>query len=547
MVRTAMDLHVGFGSHPGLHRAVNEDRILIDEAHGIFLVVDGLGGHAAGETAAEIAVQTIAESLTHSDQPASEKQIREAITAANNGIFERAQSHEGWSGMACVLTLAVVQDEWVTVGHVGDSRLYLVSNGFLQKVTSDHSPVGELEERGELTETEAMRHPRRHEVFRDVGSEPRQPDDPQFIQTQRIAFPPDAALLLCTDGLTDAVTSAAIHQILRSDGGNPHEIAGKLVEAANASGGNDNVSVIFVAGPEFRPNEQPTSGAAADRHSITRMRVTQNRWAFLLQRLPWLLVGTVLGSLAWIISGKLTPPGIAHAPIAVSARLPVHIAANSLDARSISTALAGALPGDTVDVPPGEYLGPVSLKSGVSIVGSLPRRPTIRTDGASSGNVGVALTASGIHDAQVENLEIVGDETHPLQIGITVADSTVKIVNSKISGAIEEGIRAEGKSEVELIANDLSGNSGAGLQAKDGSLVRLIGNWITDNGLVPGTLRAGLEIAPTVRLEATHNLLARNGLSETKDLLPGTAEQFRKNNLLEGRGGNMKVSPPISK
>ncbi|MBV9306644.1 MAG: protein phosphatase 2C domain-containing protein [Acidobacteriaceae bacterium] len=546
MVKPAMKLHIGSASHPGLHRTVNEDRILIDEAHGIFLVVDGLGGHAAGETAAEIAIQTIRESLRYSDALASEKQIREAITEANNQIFKRAQSREEWSGMACVLTLAIVQDEWVDVGHVGDSRLYLISDGVLRKITSDHSPVGELEESGELTETEAMRHPRRHEVFRDVGSEPRDPDDTQFTETKRIAFPPDAALLLCTDGLTDAITSAAINGIIRSDGKSPDEIAQKLVEAANASGGKDNISVIFVAGPEFRTSG-PSTPDAADRHSITRMRVEQSRWSILWQRLPWLLIGMVLGFLTWIVSGNFVPQGVKQVRSVENRRSPVHIAANPLNARSVANALAGALPGDMIDVPPGEYLGPLALKNGVSIVGSLPRRPTIRSGGASSDHLGVALTASGVHGAQIENLEIISDETHPLQIGIALADSAVKIVNNKVSGAIEAGIRIEGKSEADLIANDLSGNSGAGLQAKDQSLVRLTGNWITNNGLVPGTPRAGLEVSPTAKLEATHNVFTHNGLSETDGLPPGEADQLRKNNILELRGSKMKVTPTADK
>ncbi|MBV8709567.1 MAG: right-handed parallel beta-helix repeat-containing protein, partial [Acidobacteriaceae bacterium] len=324
------------------------------------------------------------------------------------------------------------------------------------------------------------------------------------------------------------------------------EIAQKLVEAANASGGKDNISVIFVAGPEFRTSG-PSTPDAADRHSITRMRVEQSRWSILWQRLPWLLIGMVLGFLTWIVSGNFVPQGVKQVRSVENRRSPVHIAANPLNARSVANALAGALPGDTIDVPPGEYLGPLALKNGVSIVGSLPRRPTIRSGGASSDHLGVALTASGVHGAQIENLEIISDETHPLQIGIALADSAVKIVNNKVSGAIEAGIRIEGKSEADLIANDLSGNSGAGLQAKDQSLVRLTGNWITNNGLVPGTPRAGLEVSPTAKLEATHNVFAHNGLSETDHLPPGEADQLRKNNILELRGSKMKVTPTADK
>ncbi len=125
--------------------------------------------------------------------------------------------------MACVLTLAVMEDDRVIVGHVGDSRLYLMWNGALRKLTSDHSPVGEREDRGELTELEAMQHPRRHEVFRDVGSRRREPDDAEFVEMKEFLFKPDAAILLCSDGLSDLVTSAEMCEIIERYDGDPAE------------------------------------------------------------------------------------------------------------------------------------------------------------------------------------------------------------------------------------------------------------------------------------------------------------------------------------
>ncbi len=542
-MKTAAALHIGFESHPGLHRAINEDRLLIDETRGIFLVVDGLGGHAAGETAAEIAAQTIREHFASLNPEENlEEPIKEAITDANNRIFELAQSHEQWAGMACVLTLAIVGDECATVGHVGDSRLYLARNGDMRKVTSDHSPIGELEESGELTEEEAMRHPRRHEVFRDVGSERRQRDDPRFVQVERTAFPFDAALLLCSDGLTDAMTTADINQIIEGYRGDPQEIAKGLVNAANASGGKDNVSVIFVAGPEFRAGKQPVSASATDRHTITRMRVAPSRRSIVLQRLPWLLAGILLGIPIWAISERMMPHGATPAQNLVKARLPGHMAVNPADPRGIMNALANALPGDVIDVPPGDYLGPLVLKDQVSIIGPLAGHAIVRSDPASSTNPGIGLTASGVHNARLENLAVVSDETHPLRIGISVADSVVNIVNSKISGAIETGIRIEGKSEATLIANIVSENSGAGVTAKDQSFVRLAGNWITDNGKVAGMLRAGLEITPAVQLEATNNLFLRNGLSDLNALSPHAGEQLRGKNLFEKKGAFSAVA-----
>ena len=122
-----------------------------DDEPGVFLVVDGLGGHAAGEKAAETAVEAIRAELSKQEGDVAQR-VRQAITAANNRIYDLADENEDWRGMACVLTLAVMEGERVVVGHVGDSRLYLVWNGAIRKLTSDHSPVGEREDRGELTE-----------------------------------------------------------------------------------------------------------------------------------------------------------------------------------------------------------------------------------------------------------------------------------------------------------------------------------------------------------------------------------------------------------
>ncbi|MBZ5586156.1 MAG: protein phosphatase 2C domain-containing protein [Acidobacteriia bacterium] len=227
----------GAATDTGLIREHNEDRYWIDPGRGIFLVVDGLGGHAAGELAAQTAVEAVRESLGVDAPGSAEDRVRAAITTANNRIFERSQQDSELAGMACVLTLALLEADELTIGHVGDSRLYLIWNGAIRKLTSDHSPVGEGEDSGELTELEAMRHPRRHEIFREVGSHPRTAGDEDFIEIRRCRFRPDAALLLCTDGLTDHLTAAQALTIAETYGGDPEHISAALVEAANAAGG----------------------------------------------------------------------------------------------------------------------------------------------------------------------------------------------------------------------------------------------------------------------------------------------------------------------
>lgn len=301
----------GAATDPGRLRDENQDRSYIDDKLGIFLVVDGLGGHAGGEKAAETALDVIPAELELQDGDVAQR-IRGAIAAANNRICDLAEQNEAWRGMACVLTLAVIHDDKVTVGHVGDSRLYLVWNGTMRKLTPDHSPVGEREDRGDLSEQEAMLHPRRHEVFRDVGSRQRDADDNDFVEMKEFLFKPDAAILLCSDGLSDLVTSAEIGDVIERYDGDPEKVACDLVEAANRAGGKDNITAIFVAGSEFLGHGSPAMAEARARHSITRMRVgsadaavpglTARLGRLLISRVAFLIYGFVIGvvlAIAW--------------------------------------------------------------------------------------------------------------------------------------------------------------------------------------------------------------------------------------------------------
>jgi len=245
--------------------------------------VDGVGGHAAGELAAQTAVEAIRESVK--DSLPAELRIRYAIVAANNRIFALAQKHPEFEGMACVLTLALVENGRVTIGHVGDSRLYLIRNGDIRKLTSDHSPAGESEDSGDLTEEEAMRHPQRNEVFRDVGSQARTVHDQDFIEIRHSRFRSNAAILLCSDGLTDQLTSAQIRGIVAEYSGDAVQVARDLVQAANQAGGIDNITALFVAGPEFRGGD-----------CSARIRIPARLFT---GRMAFLIYGLLLGMIWW--------------------------------------------------------------------------------------------------------------------------------------------------------------------------------------------------------------------------------------------------------
>jgi serine/threonine protein phosphatase PrpC len=282
----------GAATDVGLLRHSNEDRYWADPERGVFLVVDGVGGHAAGQKAAETAVEEIRESLLRS-QGDPEDRVRNAIACANNRIFDSTLENPEYRGMACVLTLALVENGEITIGHVGDSRLYLVWNGAMRKLTSDHSPVGEEEDAGELAEDEAMQHPRRNEIFRDVGSRPRTAAEPDFIEIRECRFRPGAAILLCSDGLTDQVPAARLREIIEQYDGDADRVACSLVEAANLAGGRDNATAVFVAGPDFRGR----TGATRARFATTRLRTTR----LLTGRMAYLAYGLLIGMLLWAV------------------------------------------------------------------------------------------------------------------------------------------------------------------------------------------------------------------------------------------------------
>lgn len=532
-MNAAITYRSGAASDPGHERASNEDRILAEDASGVFLVVDGMGGHAAGELAADTAAQVIAEQMRH---PAGdvERTIRAAITAANNRIYELAESHEECHGMACVLTLAVAHDDHFTVGHVGDSRLYLIWNGNLRKITSDHSLVGEKEDRGELTEEQAMAHPRRHEVLRDVGSRPRGPDDAQFIEIKDFVFRPDAALLICSDGLTDVLTSAQMKAIVERYDGDPGHTARLLTKAASDSGGQDNISVVFIAGSEFVGSESSTLVEARARHAATRVR--DNRQAprtSAISRFLWLVTGMILGAFLWVAGERFLPPPVPKD--LNSQRQPIHIAVDPADPLGLTKAVGVARAGDTLDVPPGLYVGPLHLKDHVAILATAPGQAVLVSNPASPSDPGLALAARGVAGARVTGLRIVGDEAHPLRIGALLSNASVEMDDVEVSGAIESGVRIDGASRCTLLADFIHANVGPGVIITDDSAPRLAGNRITDNGKLTGALRAGVEISPGAKPVLENNIIVGNGVAGIANISPETDLEIRSRNTLDAK------------
>jgi serine/threonine protein phosphatase PrpC len=436
-------------SHPGRVRRNNEDASYTDPGHGIFLVVDGIGGHNAGETAAAIAVERIRARLER-QTGAPELRIREAIALANNEIFAAARTKPEWDGMACVLTLVLIENGAAHIGHVGDSRLYLVRRGEIRKLTRDHSPVGEREDSGEIGEEEAMRHPRRNEVFRDVGSEERTPDAPNFIDYESLPFEPDSALLLCSDGLSDLVPAAQIRSIVESRAGDPEAGARGLIEAANAAGGKDNVTVVLVEGENFTP---PPPTVAAQPSRAPR----------------WFLVFAALIELA---------AAVALVYIYLHPKPPVIIEPHTLTVGgasspypTISAALAAAHSGDTVEVLPGEYREHVFLKSGVILRSNVPREARLIASPLNN----TAVTVTGAIGARLSGFLIAADPQNPLEYGILLQNTAAEIENVEIEGATI-GIRITGPRSPQLTGNAIHDCSQAGVYVEG-----LVNPWLFHN------------------------------------------------------------------
>ncbi|HKH44306.1 MAG TPA: protein phosphatase 2C domain-containing protein [Thermoanaerobaculia bacterium] len=512
------------GTDPGRERENNEDRVLSDPERGIFAVVDGVGGESGGEVAAQTAVDVLKSRLSRRTTD-TDRLIREAIALANKQILEKAQAQPELAGMACVLTVAVLDGAKATIGHVGDSRLYLLQRGGIRKVTRDHSPVGMREDAGELSETEAMFHPRRNEIFRDVGSAPHEPDEDGFVDVYSIPFDAESALLLCSDGLSDLVPSAAMREIVEARPGQPERAVRELIDAANAAGGKDNISVVLVEGERFgkgsdpldsthattRLTPRPQLRGAAVASPTTGEKVRASTWrVFLLTALAVLIL---LGVAAWffrepileqLVRLGLRMPEAPAAVLRVDPRDPEGF-------RTIAEALQAAQPGQTVEVAPGEYLGPIELTSGVSLVSRTPRTVILRLP---QGTAEPAITAEGVSDARLAGFKIEGNAQGPLEIGLRLASSKIVVENVEISGAATAGIEIAGTDGSEIRESFVHDNPGTGVIVRDQAAPRLHGNYVYRNGAGPGPsserLRPGIEIRDMARPQIVQNRIEEN-------------------------------------
>ena len=244
-------------SDQGRTRDHNEDSYLCNDEERLFLVADGMGGHASGETASQLAVSSVEKFVIKSrsqeiewpikyNDNLSEEQNRllAAVTLANRHILEHAQQDDSMKGMGTTLTGLTIEEDYLAIVNVGDSRLYRVRNDEIKQITQDHSFVGEQERKGLLTKEEARQHPKRHILTSALGDLKQQPK----IDLYRHEIIRKDLYLLCSDGLYNMLEDVEIFTIITSIRDRSlYKIGLSLVLKANLAGGLDNITVVLLS------------------------------------------------------------------------------------------------------------------------------------------------------------------------------------------------------------------------------------------------------------------------------------------------------------
>lgn len=241
----------------GIVRSGNEDNYLMLSDRGVFIVADGMGGHAAGEVASEMAVRLISKELGSlrglNDEQAGDR-MRKAIIQANHAIFERTLTEHDKRGMGTTTTAMILLPHRFLIGQVGDSRAYLLRNGHFFQVTKDHSYVQEQVDLGLLTPEQARVHPYSNVITRCIGANAEVVPDLYFGSLR-----PGDVVLLASDGLTGMLEDDQLVQILKSGEG-PQQWVDEMVSEANQRGGLDNITVIVI---RIEPEEATPHGTPA--------------------------------------------------------------------------------------------------------------------------------------------------------------------------------------------------------------------------------------------------------------------------------------------
>jgi protein phosphatase len=232
---------------PGLARENNEDSVTVDEPTRLAVLADGMGGYNAGEIASGMATTFIKSELgrwlSQAGRHANSREVRRAmeicVDNANRSIFNAANSNPQYSGMGTTLVLGVFQDNRLMLGHIGDSRCYRLRGGELQQITKDHSLLQEQMDAGLITAEQAATSSNKNLVTRALGVE-----DAVLLEVNEHKVEQGDIYLMCSDGLSDMVDDGGIARILAAGAALEQKMA-ELIDAANANGGRDNISVLL--------------------------------------------------------------------------------------------------------------------------------------------------------------------------------------------------------------------------------------------------------------------------------------------------------------
>jgi serine/threonine protein phosphatase PrpC len=219
---------------PGRKRRRNEDSYVVEPP--LFAIADGMGGAQAGEVASRLATAALKESGSDAD---GEQRIIDLIQEANRRVYDRSSTDPNTSGMGTTITVALVENEEVAFGHVGDSRAYLIRDARMEQLTEDHSLVNELLKTGKLSQEEAEAHPQRSVITRALGTDP-----DVDVDTFSVAVQTGDLFLLCSDGLTDMVSETSILDVVEQHRDDINRALKALVKEANRGGGQDNITVV---------------------------------------------------------------------------------------------------------------------------------------------------------------------------------------------------------------------------------------------------------------------------------------------------------------
>jgi len=243
-VSGVIGLKYGVKTDRGLKRELNEDNcnVLVGYS-GVpasFIIADGMGGHKSGEVASKQAVDSVCNHLLNANWETVDISglLKDIIASVNNELYNFSLLDESTQGMGTTLIITVLKNNKLFIGHVGDSRVYLIRDNTIQKVTSDHSYIEELVKNGSITKDEAANHPKKNVITRAVGFEL----DLQ-VDTYEIDVLENNEVLLCTDGLTNMLAEDEILEIV-SKTQDPQVACDTLIENANNKGGDDNITVI---------------------------------------------------------------------------------------------------------------------------------------------------------------------------------------------------------------------------------------------------------------------------------------------------------------